>query len=96
MRRRNPGEPMARDELHAGLLATLPNLFDDALDRIKLALAAAEQRGTVDDGPPPTRDDASKIRTAAKDIRRRLEGAVMRFGVKRTRPGWRHSITAEL
>ena len=46
--------------------------------------------------PPPTSGQVSEICAAAKHIRRRLELATLRFGVKRSRPGWRQKIAAEL
>jgi len=87
---------MALDELHERRLATFMNLFDDALDRIELVLMAAGERGASDDASPPTREEATEIRTAAEGIRRRLETASMRFGLRRARPGWRQRIAAEL
>jgi hypothetical protein len=87
---------MALDELHERRLATLMNVFEDALDRIEL-LATAAQQEPVDDGkPPPTPGQVSEICTAVRKIRRRLELGTLRFGVKRARPGWRQEIAAEL
>ena len=87
---------MALDELHERRLATLVNLFDDALDRIELVLAAAQQGRPGDAEPPPTRDEVNMVRATAANMHRRLEAAVLRFGVKRARPGWRQKIAAEL
>ncbi|HXJ92299.1 MAG TPA: hypothetical protein VMT20_05405 [Terriglobia bacterium] len=87
---------MALDELHERRLATLMNLFDDALDRIELVLAAAQQGRAADTEPAPTRVEVDEIRATAATIHRRLEAAMLRFGVKRARPGWRQKIAAEL
>src|SRR5271167_5033062 len=87
---------MALDELHERRLTTLMNVFDDALDRIELMLATARAGRAVDPEPPPTDAEISEIHAAAQDVRRRLEAAVVRFGVKRVRPGWRQKIAAEL
>jgi hypothetical protein len=87
---------MPLDELHERRLTTLMNVFDDALDRIELMLATARAGRAVDAEPPPTDSEVSEIHAAAKDARRRLEAAVVRFGVKRVRPSWRQKIAAEL
>ncbi len=87
---------MALDELHERRLATLMNLFDDALDRIELVLVAAQQGRGGDAETPPTHDEVDQIHASAVNIHRRLEAAVLRFGVKRVRPGWRQKIAAEL
>ena len=87
---------MALDELHERRLATLMNLFDDALDRIELVLVTAEQGRPGDTDPPPTRDDIDDFRAVAASMRRRLYAARMRFGVNQTRPGWRQKVAAEL
>jgi hypothetical protein len=69
---------MALDELHERWLATLMNLFDVALDRIELVLAAAEQRDTVDDGPPAMMPAKSgrRLKTYAAAWRLPLCGSV--------------------
>ena len=86
---------MARDELHERRLTTLMNLFDDALDRIELVLATQQGRpGNTES--PPTQDEINLIRATAANMHRRLDAAVLRFGVKRVRPGWRQKIAAEL
>lgn len=87
---------MALDELHERRLATLMNVFEDALDRIELVATTARQEAQDVAEPPPTHEQVSRIRAAADDIRQRLEGAMLRFGVKRARPGWRQKILAEL
>jgi hypothetical protein len=87
---------MALDELHERRLATLMNVFDDALDRIELVLATAQQGCAGDAEPPPTHDEICEIRAAATNIRHRLATAILRFGVKRARPGWHQKIAAEL
>jgi len=87
---------MALDELHERRLATLMNLFDDALDRIELVLATAQQRRAGHTEPPPTPDEVNLVQATAAKIHGRLEAAVQRFGVKRARPGWRQKIAAEL
>jgi hypothetical protein len=87
---------MALDELHERRLATLINLFGDALDRIELVLATAQEGRAGDAQPPPTHDEVNLIRATAANIRGRLEAAVLRFSVKRARPGWRQKIAAEL
>jgi hypothetical protein len=87
---------MPLDELHGRRLTTLMNVFEDALDRVELTLAAARAGRAVYAEPPPTDAEVSEIHAAAKDARRRLEAAVVRFGVKRVRPGWRQKIAAEI
>jgi hypothetical protein len=87
---------MPLDELHERRLATLMIVFGDALDRIELALATAQGGHPVDPEPPPTDAEIREIRAAVNDVRRRLEAAVVRFDVKRARPGWRQRIAAEL
>jgi len=87
---------MALDELHERRLATLISLFEDALDRIELVMSAAQHERANDAQPPPTGDQVGEIRTTAAEIRRRLEAATQRFGVKRARPGWRQKIAGEL
>lgn len=87
---------MALDELHERRLATLMNVFDDALDRIELVLATAQDGRVGDSEPPPSRHEACEIRAAVENIHRRLETAILRFDVKRARPGWRQKIAAEL
>jgi hypothetical protein len=84
------------DELHERRLATLMNVFDDALDRIELVLATSQQGRAGDAEPPPTDDEAGEFRVVAANIHRRIEAAVLRFGVNRARPGWRQKIAAEL
>jgi hypothetical protein len=87
---------MALDELHERRLTTLMNLFDDALDRIELVLASAQQGRAGDTEPPPTHDEVNLIRARAANIHGCLEAAALRFGVKRARPGWRQKSAAEL
>ncbi|HEY6293221.1 MAG TPA: hypothetical protein VI455_16840 [Terriglobia bacterium] len=87
---------MALDELHERRLATLINVFEDALDRIELLLATAERGQTADAGPPPSLATISEIRGAAAHTRRHLQAATARFAIKRTRPGWNQRIAGEL
>jgi hypothetical protein len=85
---------MALDELHARRLATVVNLFEDALDRIELVLEGAEQASASE-----LQADAaefSNLRMTASGIRKRLQAAVERFEVSRARPHWRHKLAAEL
>jgi hypothetical protein len=87
---------VALDELHERRLATVMNVFEDALDRIELLLSGGGlvREGGGDAGPTPA--EAGNIRAVAEQIRRRLQSAAARFEVKRSRPHWRQKLGAEL
>jgi hypothetical protein len=85
---------MALDELHARRLATVISLFDDALDRIQLALDAAERGKHA--GSSATPAQAREIRATVHRLRSRLHDAAQRFAVERVRPDWRQQLAAEL
>jgi hypothetical protein len=87
---------MALDELHERRLATVINLFEDALDRIELVLESAEPPQESEREPQPGAAEISRIRTVAGRIRERLQAATERFEVNRARPPWRQKLAAEL
>ncbi len=88
---------MALDELHARRLSTVLSFLEDALDRIELALDAAERgKHTGSSAAPPTAAQAREIRAAAHQLRSRLHDAAERFAVERVRPNWRQQLAAEL
>jgi hypothetical protein len=87
---------MALDELHARRLATLMNLFEDALDRIELMLEGAEQGWGAESGPQPRPEELRGLRLATNSIRGRLQAAAERFVIRRNRPQWRQRLAAEV
>jgi len=87
---------MALDELHERRLATVINLFADALDRIELLLEDAAQLRESEGEPQPDAAEIDNIRMTAGRIRQRLQAAARRFEVNRARPHWRQKLAAEL
>lgn len=87
---------MALDELHERRLATVMNVFEDALGRIDLLLDGVEQDGETTGESLPDSGEVPNIRLAADRIRKRLQAAAERFEVKRSRPHWRQKLAAEL
>jgi hypothetical protein len=74
---------MPLDELHERRLATVMNLFEDALDRIELLLKGAEQLREADTESRPEAAAIGNIQLAVRRIRRRLQSAAERFEVNR-------------
>lgn len=87
---------MALDELHAGRLAAVIGVFEDALDRIELLLEGVEQDGRAGSVPQPEPGELRNLQLTADRMRWRLQAAAERFEVRRTRPNWRQQLTAEL
>ena len=87
---------MALDELHARRLATVMNVFDDALDRIRLLLAESGRGSEGGTDPPPDPGELRSLSAATARIRERLQNAAVRFDVRRARPPWRQKLAAEL
>lgn len=87
---------MALDELHARRLATVMNVFDDALDRIKLLLEGveSERKAGIETGSDGA--ELLSLASATARMRERLQAAAARFEVRRTRPPWRQKLAAEL
>jgi hypothetical protein len=84
---------MALDELHARRLATLIDIFEDALDRIELVSNLAPARKT---DTSPSAEEIAEIRAIGGRIRERLRAAARRFEITRVRPGWRQKLAGEL
>ena len=82
---------MALDELHARRLATVVSVAEDALARIELTL---ERPGHGGARLAPRRVQALRQKIAS--MRRVLEKAVERFGIRPVRPQPRQVLAAEL
>jgi len=82
---------MALDELHARRLATVVSVAEDALARIELTL---ERSGRGGARLAPARVQALRQKIAS--MRRVLERAVERFGIRPVRPEPRQVLAAEL
>jgi hypothetical protein len=87
---------MALDELHARRLATLLNLFDDALDRINHLLEGVESERESGLETGAHADELLSLASATARMRERLQAAAARFAVRPTRPPWRQKLAAEL
>jgi hypothetical protein len=87
---------MALDELHARRLATVINVFDDALDRIGLLVEGVGRGDEPINGPRPDPGDLRSLQLAVGRMRERLQAAAGRFELRRTRPPWRQKLAAEL
>jgi hypothetical protein len=81
---------MALDELHARRLATVVTVAEDALARIELTLERQGRGGRR----APARNHALRQKIAS--MRRVLERAVERFGLRPVRPEPRQLLAAEL
>ena len=81
---------MALDELHARRLATVANVFEDALGRMERVLKSLESAGE---------DERGQIRQAREKmeaIRSRLSESLGHFAIRPRKPGPKQVLAAEL
>jgi hypothetical protein len=81
---------MALDELHARRLATIANVFDDALDRMELVLKSLQSAGEEE------REQTRQAREKMETVRSRLSESLKHFAIRLRKPGPRQVLAAEL
>jgi hypothetical protein len=88
---------MALHELHARRLATVASVIESSLDRIELALRAAETAGRDPLNPGRlSRERVKRIREKASQMRRELRRGLNRFSIQRPRRALHQTLAAEL
>jgi hypothetical protein len=89
---------MALHELHARRLATIVNLFEDALNRIEIVLQSSEESPgePVAHSARLTRSQVAGMRKRIRTLRRTLHRATEGFSIRRQRPEPRQILSAEL